>query len=438
MSDYLVNLGTNKMARSVLGSIGIPVPQKLRRAQGAFTAEPLTGRTAWSGGAGSGLPIADLLDKLGADGGDTEADVLLFDACGLAGADGLKELYRAFHPRIRGLRRAGRIVVLGRPEGGAESVEHAVAQAALDGFVRSVAKEVGRKGATANLVRIEPGAEPHALGTLRFLLSDHSAYISGQPLTIRDRGEAPSFAPRSLQGRVALVTGAARGIGAATAKRLAEEGATVVLLDRADAAEPLDAAAVVAEGRILTCDVLAPDAPERIAETLVALGGVDVVVHNAGVTRDRTLGRMPEADWDLVMGVNLAAILRIHEALAAGPLRDGARIVLLSSTVGLAGNVGQSNYAATKAAMAGLSRRLDSDLAGRGIGVFAVAPGFIETRMTETIPFTTREGARRLNNLSQGGLPQDVAEAITFLSTDGASGLSGGVLRVCGGSLIGA
>jgi 3-oxoacyl-[acyl-carrier protein] reductase len=438
VSDYLVNLGTNRAAKSLLGSLGIPVPQKLRRAQGPFTAKPLVSLTAWSGGTGSDLDLQDLLHDLGADRGDQESDVLLFDACGLTGAEGLKELYRAFHPRIRGLRPSGRIIVLGRPELCTESTEHAVAQAALDGFVRSMAKEIGRKGATANLLQVEPGAESHVRGALRFLLSDHAAYISGQPLAIRDRGEAPAFSPRSLQGRVALVTGAARGIGAETARRLAEEGATVVLLDREETVGVLEAAAVTLKGHSLTCDVLAPDAPQRITDTLTALGGVDIVVHNAGVTRDRTLGRMPEPDWDLVMGVNLAAILKIHDALARGPLADGARIVLLSSTVGLAGNVGQTNYAATKAAMAGLSRRLGRDLAGRGIGVFAVAPGFIETRMTETIPFATREGARRLNNLSQGGLPEDVAEAITFLCTDGASGLSGGVLRVCGGSLIGA
>ncbi len=440
MSDFLVNLGSNKAARGVLSNLGIPVPKRLRRATGGYPAQPLADRTAWVGGDGTGLDLAALLKDLGASVAAESADVLLFDATSLDGPEALKALYTAFHPRIRGIRNFGRIVVIGRPEARAETASAAVAQAALDGFVRSVAKEVGRKGATANLLRVEPGAEAHIEGALRFLLSDSSVYVSGQPLDLDARlgAEAPAFTEQSLKGKVALVTGAARGIGAATTRRLAAEGATVVLLDRPDASTELEELARFVGGRDLACDITDPDAPARIATVLAELGGVDVVVHNAGVTRDRTLGRMPEADWDLVIEVNVAAILRIHETLAAGPLKDGARIVLLSSTVGLAGNVGQTNYAATKAAVAGLARRLGADLAGRRIGVGAIAPGFIETRMTAAIPFATREGARRLCNLSQGGLPEDVAEAITFLSSPLASGVTGRVLRVCGGSLVGA
>jgi 3-oxoacyl-[acyl-carrier protein] reductase len=185
-------------------------------------------------------------------------------------------------------------------------------------------------------------------------------------------------------------------------------------------------------------DVTDPEAPEKIAAALTDLGGVYAVVHNAGVTRDKTLGRMSEEAWDLLMDVNLAAIRRIHAALVAGPLQDGGRVVLLSSIAGLAGNVGQTNYAASKAAVAGLVRRLAPQLADRGIAVNGIAPGFIETRLTAAIPFATREAARRLCNLSQGGLPIDVAEALTFLSSPGAHGVTGNVLRVCGGSLVGA
>ena len=440
MSDFLVNLGTNKAARGVLSNLGIPVPQRLRRGTGGYAARPLADRTAWVGGDGLGVDLARLTEGLGASTADDAADVLLFDACSLDSPAALKALHAAFHPRIRGIRRSGRVVVIGRPEADAGSTAAAVAQAALDGFVRSVAKEIGRKGATANLLRVAAGAEAHVEGALRFLLSDRSVYVSGQPLDLDARlgAEAPPFAERCLAGRVALVTGAARGIGAATSRRLAAEGATVVLVDRPDASAELEELARTLGGRDLACDITDADAPARIATVIGELGGVDVVVHNAGVTRDRTLGRMPESDWDLVMDVNVSAILRIHDALVAGPLRDGARIVLLSSTVGVAGNVGQTNYAATKAAVAGLARRLSPDLAPRGIGVAAIAPGFIETRMTAAIPMMTREGARRLSNLSQGGLPEDVAEAITFLSSPLASGVTGLVLRVCGGSLVGA
>jgi len=437
MSDYLVNLGKNSAARGVLGRIGVPLPQELRRADGPFAARPLDGRLAWSFGDGLGVDLSALLSGLGATSDDSP-DVIVLDASDATGADGLRVLYEQLGPRVRGLARNGRLVVLGRPADACETLEHAVAQDGLDGFVRSVAKELGRRGSTAHLVSVAPGAEGHLEGVLRFLLSDHSAYVTGQPFALRPTLDATPFTAAPLSGKTVLVTGAARGIGAATARRLAIEGAQVLLVDREDSKEELDAVAEEVGGVALCADVTAEDTPTRLAAKAEELGGIHGVVHNAGVTRDRTLGRMSDAEWDLVLQVNLGAILRMQATLNDGPLRDGGRVVLLSSTVGIAGNVGQTNYAATKAAMVGLSRRLADDLAPRGIGVYAVAPGFIETRMTAAIPFATREGARRLNNLSQGGLPQDVAEAITFLCTPLASGLSGGVLRVCGGQLLGA
>jgi 3-oxoacyl-[acyl-carrier protein] reductase len=161
-------------------------------------------------------------------------------------------------------------------------------------------------------------------------------------------------------------------------------------------------------------------------------------VHNAGITRDKTLARMKPEAWDTVLDINLAAIARIDQALLANVLRDGGRVVYLSSVAGLAGNLGQTNYAASKAGVAGYLRSQAAALAPRGIAVNGVAPGFIETRLTAAIPVFIREAARRLSALGQGGLPGDVAEVITFLVSPGASGSSGAVLRVCGGALIGA
>ena len=141
--------------------------------------------------------------------------------------------------------------------------------------------------------------------------------------------------------------------------------------------------------------------------------------------------------WDLVLDVNLRAVLRLHQALA--PLvRDNGRIIGLSSIGGIAGNMGQTNYAATKAGMIGWVEGLAPALAPRGITINAVAPGFIETRLTAAIPVATRTIARRLANLSQGGQPEDIAETIVFLASPGASGLTGATVRVCGGNLIGA
>ena len=171
-----------------------------------------------------------------------------------------------------------------------------------------------------------------------------------------------------------------------------------------------------------------------------AAGGcLDILVHNAGITRDKTLAKMDEQRWDLTIDVNLSSVIAVTETLLKdGTVPDGGRVVLVSSIAGIAGNAGQTNYAASKSGIVGLTRHLGCVLADRDIAVNAVAPGFIETRLTHAIPFTIREVGRRFSNLNQGGLPVDVAEAITFFSTPGAGGLHGNVLRVCGGNLLGA
>jgi 3-oxoacyl-[acyl-carrier protein] reductase len=165
------------------------------------------------------------------------------------------------------------------------------------------------------------------------------------------------------------------------------------------------------------------------------------VVHNAGITRDRLLANMDESRWSSVLDVNLESILRMNETLLApGALRDGGHVVLVSSIAGIAGNRGQTNYAASKAGVVGLVDAMSRDegLRRRGITVNAVAPGFIETEMTAKVPFATREVGRLLNSLSQGGLPVDVAETVAFLSQDASAAVNGCVVRVCGQSLLGA
>jgi 3-oxoacyl-[acyl-carrier protein] reductase len=166
---------------------------------------------------------------------------------------------------------------------------------------------------------------------------------------------------------------------------------------------------------------------------------VDIVVHNAGITKDKTIAKMTGSAWQSVIDINLCAQERIDDALlAAGILRDGGRIVGVSSISGIAGNPGQTNYATSKAGVIGRVQSMAKILAARGITINAVAPGFIETHMTVRIPLGLREAGRRMNSLSQGGLPVDVAETVAWLASPASSGITGNVVRVCGQSLIGA
>ncbi|MNZ60317.1 3-oxoacyl-[acyl-carrier-protein] reductase FabG [compost metagenome] len=272
---------------------------------------------------------------------------------------------------------------------------------------------------------------------MRFFLSPKSAFVSGQVLRLQACATQVQDWTRPLAGRKALVTGAARGIGAAIAETLARDGAEVVLLDVPQAKTDLEALAARLGGRSLALDICAADAAAQLLEGLP--GGIDIVVHNAGITRDKTLANMTPEYWDSVLAVNLKAPQLLTQALFdSGALHDHARIVLLASISGIAGNRGQSNYAASKAGLIGLAQAWAPKLAARGSSINAVAPGFIETRMTAAIPFALREAGRRMSSLGQGGLPQDVAEAIAWLVQPGSGAVNGQVLRVCGQAVMGA
>lgn len=359
---------------------------------------------------------------------------VVLDATGVRDIDGLADVHAALHPVVRSVAESGRVVVLGAPLDPADH-HQAAAQQALEGFTRSLGKEIGR-GRTVNLVRLtDPDA---AESTLRFLLSPRSAYVSGQVIEVGTTSAVTVDPDRPLTGRTALVTGAARGIGAAVAETLARDGARVVVLDVPQAEEEARALASRLGGSALALDITAADAGERIAAALP--DGIDVLVHNAGITRDRRLVNMPAERWSSVLDVNLASVLRTTDALlAAGTLRPGGRIVATASIAGLAGNAGQTNYGASKAGVVGLVRSLaPRALAEHGVTVNAVAPGFIETKMTAAIPLFIREAGRRMNSLAQGGLPIDVAETTAWLAHPASSAVNGQVVRVCGQSLLGA
>ena len=222
---------------------------------------------------------------------------------------------------------------------------------------------------------------------------------------------------------------------------MARDGAHVVAVDIPAAGDTLAEVANEVGGTALQLDITAADAAERLIEHLRERhGGVDVVVHNAGITRDKLLVNMDAARWNSVMAVNLQAQLDITQALldADGVLKPNARIVAVSSQSGIAGNRGQTNYAASKAGVIGMVRAWGPAFAERGATINAVAPGFIVTEMTAKMPIGTREVGSRLNSLQQGGLPVDVAETIAWLSQPGSGGVNGQTVRVCGQSLLGA
>lgn len=365
---------------------------------------------------------------------------LVFDATGIKSPAELNELWSFFSPTIRQVKTCGRVIVLGTTPELCKDPEEQVAQRALEGFVRSFAKEV-KKAVAAQLVYVAPKAENQIESTVRFFLSPKSAYVSAQVVRISPAKAVPAIDwEKPLQGKVALVTGAARGIGEAMAHTLARDGAHVVVLDVPQAAEAAAAVAADIGGSDLAVDITAADAPKVIADYLLKThGGVDIVVHNAGITRDKTLGRMKQEVWDLVIAINLQAIHQIDTMLVAlDVIRDGGRIVAVSSIAGIAGNFGQTNYGTSKAGVIGVINAYAPLAAKSGRTLNAVAPGFIETQMTAAIPLTIREAGRRMNSMSQGGLPIDVAETVAWYASPASGGVNGNVVRVCGQSLIGA
>ncbi|GAA1947912.1 3-oxoacyl-ACP reductase [Streptomyces durmitorensis] len=436
MADRYLNFTGTAPGRFLTRRLGLPQPSPLRR----WTPEsPSLEGELLHLTAGESPHEADLRQiltrtnlTLATESSHPAAVVL--DATGISDTPGLAQVHAALHPVVRSVAENGRVVVLGAPVSPSDH-HQAAAQQALEGFVRSLGKELGR-GRTATLVRMR-SAEA-AESTLRFLLSPRSAYVSGQVIEVGDAQAAPCDWDRPLSGRTALVTGAARGIGEAVAEVLARDGAHVVVLDVPSAQGDLVRVADRLGGTALPLDITADDAGERMASAL-APDGLDILVHNAGITRDRKLANMPADRWNPVLDVNLTSVLRTTDALLkSGTLNRGGSVVATASIAGIAGNVGQTNYAASKAGIIGLVRALAPGAhAEHGVTVNAVAPGFIETKMTAAVPLFIREAGRRMNSLAQGGLPVDVAETTAWLAASASGGVNGQVIRVCGQSLLG-
>ncbi|OAL79051.1 3-ketoacyl-ACP reductase [Acinetobacter sp. SFB] len=463
MTDQYQTFAKSPIGKFVIKNLGLPSPISLERFESAtpvvkgavlFGAAPsstLSGSIAQvlanihaNSYAGNNTDLQQAAAKTGLslnafNEGDKESKfkAVIFDASGIQNSEQLNELYNFFHPIARQIQTSGRVVVVGITPETAKTVKQAIAQRALEGFVKSVGKEF-KKGIAAQLVYVDEGAEGNLESTVRFALSPRSAYVSGQVIRVSKAEMVDVDWAKPLAGKTAVVTGASRGIGEAIAHVLSRDGAHVICLDVPQQQVDLDRVAAEIGGSTLAIDITASDAGEKIKAAAAAQGGLDIIVHNAGITRDKTLANMKPELWDLVININLSAIERVNDYLLENDgFNTNGRIVCVSSISGIAGNLGQTNYAASKAGVIGVVK-FTAPILKNGITINAVAPGFIETQMTAAIPFAIREAGRRMNSMSQGGLPVDVAETIALFASSASTGLNGNVVRVCGQSLLGA
>lgn len=457
MTDRYSNFVQSGLGKKVAQNLGLPTPIRLERYKDS---RELSGKVIVGASQNAVLlpTVAKILTKLQANTfvasplseifsrenlttttpkADNTYKVAIFDASGIANTDELKQVYEFFHPIARSIEKSGRVIILATPPEQCSSIAKASAQRALEGFVKSVGKEF-KKGITSQLIYVANDATNNLESSLRFFASPRSAYVSGQVVRV-GKGEMVEVDwQKPLANKTMLVTGASRGIGEAIARVLAREGAFVICLDVAGQQSDLQRVAGEIGGASLVLDITANDAGEKIAEVAKKRGGLDAIIHNAGVTRDKTLAKMDENMWDLVLNINLKAEQQIDDYLIENQVfNQNARIVCVSSISGIAGNLGQTNYAMSKAGVIG-AVQATAPLLKNGMTINAVAPGFIETQMTAKIPFAIREAGRRMNSMSQGGLPIDVAETIAWLASPASGGVNGQIVRVCGQSLLGA
>ena len=449
--DYFLTLHKKPLQKKIATSLGLPVPLPLKRTRNPWQANELAGQQIALLTIGeTNQALSAHLQQAGASvsaqiTNASELSAIILDATQITALEELKQAFTELKKYYADLRNNRRIIILGPmavdPEPAVLKIGMAKAvllSHALDGLMRSLSKECGRKNIAVNAVKVDPGAEHRVSFVVQFLLSKRSAYVAGQPIpvsTLAHTDEAVTT-ENILQGKRAVVTGAGQGIGLSVAQFLKQEGADVIGIDH-PSSKTIDQEMQTLGAQSIKLDI----GQAAIGEAFVkALGSpVDIVIHNAGITRDKMFKRMTSEQWDLVTRVDLDAIVEINDALlAADYLNDHGRLIFMSSISGIAGNAGQTNYATSKSGLIAYALGLSHELAARGITVNAIAPGFIETKIVETMPFMNREVGRRMSVFKQGGIADDIAHATTMLAAPGASGITGYTLRVCGHMMIGA
>ena len=440
MSKVLEGLFYSKVGQSLMSALGVKPAIELNRFQASnkWVSGTIAVASENSTALQNALETCSIDSVIFNEATEDKYQGMLLDATEYKTVADLEALKRLFSHASKRINKSGRIVIIGLNPKDITDVEQASIMEALNGFTRALAKELGKKGITVNLVYCAKTLTNSLSTIVNFYLSNRATYITGQPIYLNNATPVDQNWDKPLAGQLALVTGAAQGIGAAIAATLTRDGATVIGLDIPPAKDTLEATLAPMNGIAVATDITSEQAVSDIAD---ALGGkkLDIIVHNAGVTRDKTLGRMPDHFWDMALNINLLAPISVNKGLEAeNLLTDQARVICISSISGIAGNVGQTNYAASKSGVVGYVRKQAEAWGENGRTINAIAPGFIETQMTDEIPFMTREVGRRMNSLSQGGKPQDVAEGVALFAQPGSNALNGQVLRVCGQSLIGA
>ena len=453
--DRFTSTTKSRLQRNLARGLGLPVAPELNRYDDNVT-DP--SHSVWLHHCGNCSDLGSALeDALTAcslpfrqtnieelDAGESVNRVLC-DITGIMSSPQLVDLWGFFKSIIPRIQPCGRVILIGRTPEGIRDAQWATSQRAVEGFVRCLAKELG-KGITVQLIYVEEGAESLLASPLRYFFSPKSAYVTGQVVRVRKSHSIPmpeieqmdSLKP--LAGKVALITGVAHGIGRAIAEVLSRDGAVIIGVDKPSEQDVVDVLMKKLNGYSLLIDLLDPTAHMTICGYLSQhFQGVDIMVHNAGITADKRLRNMAKQQWQSVVAVNLRVVeMVIGRVLEQGLLKDGARTVCISSLCGIAGNVGQTNYATSKAGLIGLVESLSDEMLVRKATINAIAPAYIETQMTRHMPFISREIYRRMNSLGQGGVPMDVAEAVAWMVRPDSVGINGSCMRVCGQSLIGA